>query len=123
MNSLRKALRDQLEDSLEVPNEGLKEVFRTRKVLGDDGQLHDLHSEISPAHANALYRTVKAHQPKLVVEVGMAHGISSLAITTALRELDQGGRLISIDPFQRSSYGGLGLSNLRRSDLSSYHEL
>ena len=47
---------------------------------------------------------------------------STLAILTALDELGAGGRLISIDPFQRADYGEQGLINVERAGLASHHE-
>lgn len=75
---------------------------------------------IAPRFAEALTRQVKACRPKLAVEIGMANGISTLAI---LAGLEPGARLISIDPFQDSNWHGAGRSLVARSDRGASHEL
>jgi predicted O-methyltransferase YrrM len=73
--------------------------------------------------AAALYAAVMAHRPKRVVEIGMAAGISTLSILTALRELNEGGQLISIDPGQNTYYGGIGAANIERAGVETQHVL
>ncbi len=107
----------------EIPSETLTAIFATGEVLTPDGQPVPLRSGISVVNANALYGAVRARRPQLVVEIGMAHGISSLAIATALHENGDGGRLISIDPFQHARYQGVGVANLSRAGLSGCHTL
>jgi predicted O-methyltransferase YrrM len=116
-------LQTRIEGVLAVPNPTLKAIVDQQTVLDENDQPQRLTSHISVAHANALYQIVRTLRPSLVVEVGMAFGISSLAITTALAEINEGGRLISIDPFQMSDYKGLGVLNIKRAALASFHEL
>jgi hypothetical protein len=68
------------------PNEILRSIFRERAALDRTGRSHAIRDEISIVHASALYRTVLANRPRAVIEVGMAFGISTLAILTALEE-------------------------------------
>ena len=105
------------------PNETLREILASGYVTDADGRQQPLYAGISSLHAAALYRAVLQIRPKQVVEIGMCFGISTLSILTALRELNEGGRLISIDPAQNSSEKGVGLLNVRRAGLSSLHEL
>lgn len=53
----------------------------------------------------------------------MAQGISTLSILTGLEEVGESGRLISIDPFQRRSWKGVGLANVARAGLAHRHTL
>ena len=55
---------------------------------------------IEPRLARALRAEIARSEPKLAIEIGMANGISTLAI---LAGLPPGGRLISIDPFKTPS--------------------
>jgi predicted O-methyltransferase YrrM len=105
------------------PNEILRSIFRERAALDRTGRSHAIRDEISIVHASALYRTVLANRPRAVIEVGMAFGISTLAILTALEEAGGEGRLISIDPNQTGEYHGVGLASVERAGLSHRHEL
>jgi len=107
----------------EIPSPVLAEIFERRQVVDDSGRPHALHSAISIEYARALYGAVLAHRPRRVIEIGMAFGISTLAILTALREIGADGRLISIDPRQTSGFSGIGLANVRRSGLADRHEI
>jgi predicted O-methyltransferase YrrM len=82
-----------------------------------------IHSANDLGHAEALYRTVLENRPAIVLEVGMAFGVSSLAILAALRDSGQKGRLISIDPFQSSDWKGCGSEAINRAGLSEQHQL
>jgi hypothetical protein len=53
----------------------------------------------------------------------MAYGASSLAILTALKEVGEGGQLISIDPSQTNGWHGIGTNNLVRAGLADAHRL
>jgi hypothetical protein len=93
-------LRDRFEPALEVPNPVLADIYATSSVIDDAGSPVQLRGNISVAHANALYRTVRSLDPTAVIEVGMAFGIATLAIASALHDAANGGQLISIDPHQ-----------------------
>jgi predicted O-methyltransferase YrrM len=105
------------------PNEVLRSILRDGLALDPSGKPRVLEDEISAVHATALYSAVKKERPRLVVEVGMAFGISTLAILTALEEIGGGGRLISIDPQQTGDYQSIGLNNLIRAGLLHRHRL
>jgi predicted O-methyltransferase YrrM len=105
------------------PNEILREILASGFVADADGRRRPLYAGISSLHATTLYQTVLKFRPKHVLEVGMCFGVSTLSILTALREINEGGRLISIDPLQTSNEKGIGLLNVRRAGLDSLHEL
>ena len=108
---------------LEIPNPLIQEIFARQQVVDEAGRPHALHSAISLEYARALYGAVLAQEPRRVVEIGMAFGLSTLAVLTALRDIGSDGRLISIDPRQTSGFHGIGLANVRRSGMSDRHEL
>jgi len=103
-------------------NSVLKEMLLDRRVITRDGAVKPVISAITPRYAEALHRFVLERRPNVVVEVGLAQGASSLSILTALEDIGAGGRLISIDPFQREDYGEQGLFNIERSGLAARHE-
>lgn len=107
----------------EIPNPMIREIFDKQQVVDEAGNTHPLHSAIVLEYAQALYGAVLAHRPGVVVEIGMAYGISTLAILTGLREIGTHGRLISIDPRQTSVFKGIGVRNVRCSGMSDRHEL
>ena len=103
----------------------LDEIFARRVVEDADGVQIKLHSNISREYAAALYNTVKIYKPVQCIEIGMCLGISTLSILTALRENNNGGKLISIDPLQTDPKHekGIGLLNVRRAGLEALHTL
>lgn len=102
-------------------------LFDTQESEDEAGVVRPLSAQINENLADALYRTVLVHRPRLVVEVGMANGVSSLAILSALRDAAAAGapagRLISIDPYQRREWHGVGVANVARAGLADAHEL
>lgn len=99
----------------------LDEIYRTGRVQDERGVEYKLHSGISKRHAETLYGLVRRFRPEQVVEVGLAYGLSALAILQALQ--DNGtGRLLSIDPYQNTDWHGVALSNIRRAGLAARHE-
>jgi predicted O-methyltransferase YrrM len=116
-------LRDFLEPALEVPNPVLADIFATSSVIDTADRAIPVHGNISVAHANALYRTVRDLDPATVLEVGMAYGIATLAIASALHDAASGGQLISIDPNQSRHWRNVGVLNLERAGLDRHHRL
>ena len=55
-------------------------------------------ANIDRDNCNALYDLVVREQPETVVEIGMAYGISTLVILSALSQ-NEHGKIISIDPY------------------------
>ena len=98
----------------DVPNDVLENLYRDPTV----------DSCIAPEFAAALYRLVRREQPRSVLEIGLAHGASALAILTALEE-NGVGRLISIDPHQSGDGGwrGAGVANIKAAGLAHRHQL
>jgi predicted O-methyltransferase YrrM len=80
-------------------------------------------SNISQTFADALYETVLKNRPAVSLEVGMAFGVSSLAILAALRDIGQAGKLITIDPHQSTDWKSCGPTAISRAGLSDRHEL
>lgn len=75
---------------------------------------------IPPQFAAELTRQVAAAAPRVAIEIGMANGLSSLAI---LAGLPAGSQLISIDPYQDEQWGGAGRELVAQSDRADCHRL
>ncbi|NJL87062.1 MAG: class I SAM-dependent methyltransferase [Leptolyngbyaceae cyanobacterium SM1_1_3] len=108
--------------TLLAENAVLQELIETRTAYNQAGQPISMHSNIPLPFAEALYQTVLAQRPAIAIEIGMAFGISTLSILTALRSLN-GGRLISIDPVQSSTWQGCGAAAVERAGLQYFHQL
>jgi predicted O-methyltransferase YrrM len=109
--------------SLLSENAVLKELLETGEIPDANGGPLKVHSQICVAFAEGLYQAVLDNQPSVVIEVGMAFGVSTLAILTALRKLGRGGRLISVDPNQSTHWQRGGINNVARAELQSQHQL
>jgi predicted O-methyltransferase YrrM len=99
-----------------LPNQ-LTAAIASGEVLRPDGTPAPLRGNVALPEAERLYDLVRSLQPSASVEIGLAHGISALAITKALDDNRRGVHYV-IDPFQSSSWEAIGLANLRRANLS-----
>jgi predicted O-methyltransferase YrrM len=73
--------------------------------------------------AEALYRTVRNRRPSRALEVGMASGISSLCILTAMAENGPEGSLVSIDPNQSTGGRRAGINHVAQAGFAARHRL
>lgn len=103
-------------------NSVLREILTTSETRDPQGARVPLGSFIDAATADALYRHVRAQRPKRVVEVGMANGISTLSILTALAE-NGAGELVSIDPNQSTQWRNCGRAAVERAGFASRHRV
>ena len=106
-----------------MKNAVLGEMLSTGRVVGSDGASVPLESGISLESSEALYGVVMRARARVVLEVGMACGVSSLAILTALGDLGEHGRLISIDPHQSTQWRRCGVTAVERAGLGDRHRL
>jgi predicted O-methyltransferase YrrM len=101
----------------------IEEILVGRSAYTLSGEKIQVHSDIGLAHAEALYQTVLTHRPSVVLEVGMAFGVSSLSILAALRDIGENGKLLSIDPLQTPDCKGCGLASVARAGFQERHEM
>jgi hypothetical protein len=99
----------------------LLEVFETRRVFSPDGKTQTLDSNISQAEALELYEAVRNQRPEHSVEIGLAHGVSALAILAAISANGTGHHYV-IDPFQ-ANYGYCGEAMIQRAGYGGLHSL
>lgn len=101
-------------------NPVLLNVLDSSKTKSLEGAEIQLSSGITRKNAERLFRVIIDNKPENVLEIGMAHGISSAAIVTALNQFDKG-TLLSIDPYQFESWQGAGLALVARSGHGGRH--
>ena len=111
---------------LDVPqmNEYLKRLIDSRVVTGGEGEQLPLHSDTSLDQCEFLQRTIDRVAAVHCVEVGLAYGISALAICDAVSQRD-GASLTTIDPFQREAWKNIGRLNIERAgyaDMVTHYE-
>jgi hypothetical protein len=100
----------------------LSTALRTGQVQDAAGASYPFTSGINPFFAQALHDLVLREKPGLVIEIGMANGVSTLAILSALAHVGRG-RLISIDPTQSTYWHGVGTANVKRAGFAGQHQL
>lgn len=96
----------------------LRKAFEEQVVYTPTGETSPLDSNVSLNEALALYTTVRHLQPDVSVEVGLAKGISTLAILQALADNGKGVHHV-IDPYQ-SRYANVGIEMVRRAGLDRH---
>jgi len=99
-----------------------QEIMQTEFLSAAEDDDGARRGAISSEQAAALHNVVAQRQPSLAVELGMANGLSTMAILTAMRA-SGAGRLISIDPHQSTEWGGDGSARVARYQLAAAHTL
>jgi hypothetical protein len=99
----------------------LLEVFEASGVFAPDGKAHPLESNVSQAEALELYMAVRKLRPECSVELGLAHGVSALAILAAISANGVGHHYV-IDPFQ-ANYAYCGEAMIQRAGYRDLHSL
>jgi len=93
----------------------LEQIYETGEVEDEHGERHPSRpTSIAREEAHALARCVRDHGAARTLEVGMAYGLSTLALAGA-----HGGAHVAIDPFQRSDWRSIGILNVARAGLDA----
>lgn len=100
----------------------LAEMLTTGTTVDETGAAFALRSNIPVPHAEALYRTMRAEHVTRGLEVGMACGVSTLAILAGIADR-AGTSLISIDPNQQRIWRGAGRRAVERAGFAERHRL
>ena len=97
-----RVLPDDVDGLLETMYDGSPQV-------GSDGALHPMDgvTQISRYEGMLLYHLCLERKPKVVLEVGLAYGFSTVYLLAALREAGRG-RHIAIDPLESRLWHGVG---------------
>jgi hypothetical protein len=96
----------------------LVEVLTSKRVFARDGTTRPLESNVSYSEALELYTATRNLRSEFSVEIGLAHGVSALAILAGVAANGMGHHYL-IDPFQ-SRYSYCGETMIRR---AGYHDL
>ena len=98
----------------------LQESLRSGVVWDESGGKIPLDSNVSASEALELHHAVRELRPQRSLEVGLAKGISTLAILGAL-EKNGCGHHVVMDPFQEN-FGNAGIEMVRRAGLDKWWE-
>ena len=95
----------------------LDRIYESGEVEGPGGErVACFPTSVPRDTARALHALVKAARPVRTLEVGLAYGLSALAICQALEDNGQGHHT-AIDPMQHGRWKSIGLENLNRAGL------
>ena len=86
-------------------NELLEDALRTHSVTDEQGRSHKLQQEVSPLEGEFLRSLIQDNDFAHTIEIGCAHGISTLYICDALSD-KQSPKHIIIDPYQSTHWHG-----------------
>ncbi|MBL0174102.1 MAG: class I SAM-dependent methyltransferase [Ignavibacteria bacterium] len=98
----------------------IETIFSTCRVQDERGKDYELQGGVDRTRGHFLANLVK-HDASIVktLEVGCAHGISSLHICSSLAGRT-GAKHIIIDPFEYKDWHGIGIANLKRAGYTFY---
>lgn len=97
----------------------LDEIYSKREVQDASGRCYKLHSEITPDEGKLISSLISDHRIHRTLEIGCAYGLSSLYICQAIAEFENPAHTI-IDPYQRSEWTGIGITNLDRAGCNFF---
>jgi len=97
----------------------LLKAFESKVVFAPDGTTRPLDSNISKEEAEALYSAVRSIKPVHSIEIGLACGISALAILAAISANGSGHHHV-VDPFQ-SNYENCGEAMITLAGFADRH--
>jgi predicted O-methyltransferase YrrM len=98
----------------------LLNLFSTNKYVTKEGEERELEGNISQSEAEMIVKVLNHLKAKNTIETGIATGVSTLAITNALRDINKTHKKFmhfGVDPNQMSYFGGAALVNLEKENL------
>ncbi|MBA2329741.1 MAG: class I SAM-dependent methyltransferase [Flavisolibacter sp.] len=95
----------------------LKQIFREKKVYDANGTAYDLVAHTSQEQCHFLQKIILDIKPETGLEVGLAYGISTLAILEAFSQLGSDFKHIVLDPYQKA-WNNIGLENITKSGFT-----
>lgn len=105
-----------------VLNAVLEDIYSSGKVCNAHGDERNAFPAATRREdAEVLDGLVRQCRPKRTLEIGMAYGLSTVAIAAALP--DEAERHVVIDPFQSAGWGGIGLHTVERAGLTQRVEV
>ena len=104
---------------MEILPSVLVQALAEKEVFDLEDRSCPLDSNIAESEARSLFQAIRAVRPEHCLEIGLAHGISALAILGAIAA-NQTGHHFVIDPFQHN-YGYCGEAIIRRAGFAPLH--
>ncbi|MCB0334788.1 MAG: class I SAM-dependent methyltransferase [Bdellovibrionales bacterium] len=99
----------------------ITELRNSRQALSIDNEVVEFVEYFGAEAGELCLELVHQTKPELILELGLAHGTSSLYLLQGI--VDNGfGRLLSMDPYQFESFKGVGLKNIQRAGLDCFHQ-
>lgn len=99
-------------------NNILEKFFAEKSFVSSSGQTVKVHSETSREQCTLLQNIIAERGFKNSIEIGLAFGISAIAIAEAISK--NGGRHLVIDRFQYEAWNGHGLELVR---MAGYNDI
>ncbi len=96
----------------------LEQIFISRSFINSKNETIEVHSETSKEQCAFLQQLIVEKKYTRSIEIGLAYGVSSLAIIEAV--VQNGGRHMAIDQFQQEVWGDNGLELLKLSGLNNH---
>jgi predicted O-methyltransferase YrrM len=106
----------------QLVNPTLTEILTTGTVVTPDGEARQLHSNIPQLEGELIQAWIAQQQPRRLLEIGFAYGISTLFICDALTNFDDL-RYDIIDNSQQTEWEGIGIANLERAGYDHIYTL
>lgn len=100
-------------------NPFLTEILANNATQDENGNSVQLHSSVHADEVDFISDLITKNRLSRAVEVGCAMGISSLAIADAIQGVEGSAHYI-IDPFQKSQWNNIGISNLKRAGFGNF---
>ena len=99
-------------------NSVLENIYVTNNVEDDKGNSISVFPVATPKIVgDFLYEYIQKYNCQKTLEVGMAYGLSTVAICQAHADKGSGSH-IAIDPYQRKTWKSIGLLNIERAGLT-----
>jgi predicted O-methyltransferase YrrM len=97
----------------------LKNIFLKNQVEDKNGNLFPLHSNTSEKQCEFLQELIREVKPSASLEIGLAYGISAVAILDELKKLKQPFHHTIMDPYQES-WNDIGLLNIEKAGFADH---
>lgn len=96
----------------------LENIFLTKKFLSSKGETIRVSSETPKAQCLFLKKIINDNNFKNTLEIGLAYGVSTLAILEEVAK--KNGRHCAIDKFENDGWEGYGLDLIQQAGYSEY---
>lgn len=99
-------------------NSVLEKIYSTNAVEDNEGNFIDVFPVATPKIiADFLYEYIQSYNSQKTIEIGMAYGLSSVAICQAHTDRGSGSH-IAIDPSQSTKWKSIGKLNVAKAGLA-----